>query len=155
MSSDRSLLDDTAREEGDYAEDVSDGLPDILLEFAQNPRGFIWAVVLGGLLSLWEEWLGFLVSIWEYMATVPEVAIVDPLLAAGSAFNVITETYVALGETITSTAASAGLFAPLAALIGWTVPTLMLSALLWFLVGLVDTYLPLSDLPLVGGLIDQ
>lgn len=123
---------------------------DMLVAFARNPVFFISVIAVGWILDLWESVLDLFEGIWAELAVIPQEAFVEPLLAAGGAFRALIDVYQAFGDTAIEVASGLGPVAPIAVLIAWFIPIVMMAALVHFGLGVLDTYLPLSDLPLVG-----
>ncbi|MCU4975936.1 hypothetical protein OB955_24985 [Halobacteria archaeon AArc-m2/3/4] len=141
--------------------DIRPELPEPLVEFARDPFGYIWTIFVEGILLMWSAFLSYVELLWQQLAVVPTTAIATPVITTiyGVLMGLVSA-WTAIGSAINAIVLELGLAAPVAALIAWTAPILLV-AVLWNAVsGLVGTYVPLdalpslSQIPYIGGWFD-
>ena len=137
--SDRSLLDDTAREEGDYAEQVSipdwiynlrpllalTGVVGTLEAIGENPTDFIMEVVLGTVVDWIFEATTIVIDAIQLslspLVSVPET-IAEPLIAGGATIATALASVIGtVNDTIVTLSTAAGPAAPLVVVVVWGV----------------------------------
>lgn len=124
---------------------------DTLVEFAKSPSTYIVTFFIGFILDLWSAVLGYFESYLTTMAAIPEAAILRPILTAfGRPASAVVGAWESVGEVAFSVAPAAGPLAPVVVVMIWFVPMIMIAAGVHFVVGFLDTYLPLTALPGVG-----
>jgi hypothetical protein len=127
------------------------GWKDTAKEFAEDPQGFIWGIVLTGIIAGWQAGLDYLAEVGNVLAESIVVSTWGPLRATGQALETaIIEPYLELAAVITETAVAVGVFAPLAALLGWFIPLVILAFLARQALNFIDPVGVLEDLPWIG-----
>ncbi|UWG47040.1 hypothetical protein HSRCO_0746 [Halanaeroarchaeum sp. HSR-CO] len=122
------------------------------MEFLKDPRSWLATVVVGWVLDLWGSILGYVDAGYATLSTIPKVAIYDPITAAfGAPGTAIQDAWIEVGTIAADVAEPAGVFAPIVVVGIWLIPAILGATVLYFLWGVLDTYLPLSALPGTGG----
>lgn len=131
----------------DRVPESDDGLPDTLVEFAKNPRTFIYSILLGGLLNSWAWILDNVVArVFEVIELGLVEGIAIPIrdgftLAGSSVYDSILQFQLWAADGIMSF----GVAAPFALAISWFVIALIVAVISQLLWGLVETYLPVES----------
>jgi hypothetical protein len=112
-------------------------------------RRYVLGVIVSALLGLWATVLGGIEAVWSVWISLPRL-ISGQLALIGRPAWLLLDGIDAMQGAIESAAASAGLAGPLVAVIAWLVPVLILVAILNVLIGIAETYLPLSAIPILG-----
>lgn len=122
--------------------------------FVEDPLGFglerLRPWIVDQIFSLWEMVLVYVESAWSALAAIPRIAIYEPLTAAfGPAGTAIQGVWRDVGDIAVDVSEAAGPFAPIVVVAIWLVPALLGVSAVYFLVGLVSTYLPLKGIPVI------
>jgi uncharacterized membrane protein len=127
------------------------GWKDTAQKFAADPEGFIWGIVLGGIVAGWQAGVGYVAMLGEEFAAIIITVAWRPLAAAGEALQTaILAPYLAVADTITTAALAAGIAAPIAALLGWFIPVVILVPILRLAINMIDVAGIAEDLPILG-----
>ncbi|WP_276253597.1 hypothetical protein [Halomontanus rarus] len=128
--------------------DIRPELPDPLRELAVDPFGYIWEIIVEGILLMWSAFLGYVELLWQQVAVVPTTAVATPIITAiYTVLSALVGAWTTIGVTINSIVLELGFAAPIAALVAWTVPVVFVVLLLNAVEGIVATYVPLEALP--------
>ncbi|WP_207590518.1 hypothetical protein [Halomontanus rarus] len=131
--------------------DLRPELPEPLVELAQDPFGYIWTIIVEGILAMWSIVLAYVEVLWRQVAVVPTTAIATPIITMiYGVLNGLVGAWTAVGREINSVVLELGFAAPIAALVAWTVPVLLAVVLLSAVESVVSTYIPLDALPSVS-----
>lgn len=120
-------------------------LPKILTD----PRSYVLGIIVSALLGLWATVLNGIEAVWSVWISIPRL-IVGLIAELGQPAWAFLDYVREFQNVIESAAASAGLAGPLVAVITWLVPVIILVAILNVLIGIAETYLPLSAIPILG-----
>ena len=95
-------------------------LPSVLKEFAADPAGFIWGIILTGLVAFWQEILDAVDMYFDRLAMIPRVALLEPARAAYLPIaQIVFDLVWGFQSLLASLAAPAGVLAPVVVVVGW------------------------------------
>jgi hypothetical protein len=127
------------------------GWKDTAREFAEDPEGFIWGIVLSGIIAGWQAGLDYIAEVGNVLAESIIASTWGPLQVVGQAVQMaILNPYTAVAEEITALAVGTGIAAPVAALVGWFLPLVFLAFIVRQLLNFVDPVGVLEDIPYIG-----
>lgn len=117
-------------------------------EFVKNPVGWLAGVIVAWIFDLWEMVLRYVDMVWSTLAEIPDEAVYQPLVGAfGPAGGAIQDTWRDIGTVAVDVAEVAGPAAPIVVVAIWLMPALFAVAVLYFVIGLAETYLPIGGIP--------
>lgn len=113
-----------------------------------TPRAWLATVLIGWVLDIWEKLLGYIDSVWSFLATIPDIAVYQPIVGAfGPIGFAIQAIWKGIGDIAIDVSEPAGPLAPLVVVAVWIIPMMMAIGGLYVLIGFLGTYLPLRSIP--------
>jgi hypothetical protein len=117
--------------------------PDNVQPILEDPRSYLLSVFVAGLLAGYNSILAMLSNLVDTLSDSFVSGILDSMIAVGVAIqDLVTGFYGSMFGVVESLVLSAGLGAPVAAVIGWAIPVLVTVAILNLAIGLVDEFVP-------------
>lgn len=115
-----------------------------------NPKAWFVGVLIGWILDIWGAFLGYVDALWSTIQDIPDVAVYQPISTAfGAPGAAIQDAWREVGTIATDVSEVAGPFAPLVVVGIWLVPMLIAVTTLYFLWGIIETYLPVEGIPVI------
>lgn len=111
---------------------------------------YVLLVIVSALLGFFGALASGLADVMFWLFVYPTRVVFDTIAGVGRPFFALLEVVDGFQATIESAAASAGLAGPIVALVGWLVPALLIIGILNVVLGIAETYLPLSAIPVLG-----
>lgn len=140
-------------DDGTFWSDVA-GVPDTLQNFAENPNRFIWGIVLSGILIGWQRFLGSISSAFDALEDSIRTGVFKTMVSLGNDFQAAFVGFVlSVLDAVESAALSAGLGAPIALVLGWSVTVAIMVVILSMLLSALNELgigIPLGALPVIG-----
>jgi hypothetical protein len=116
--------------------------------------GIVAAWFINGMLNVWAALLGSIEAITSAIASLPQIAFLDPVTAAASPVTgALAGFWVDYTAWAMDAAAGFGPAAPFAVLLLLTPPIAATGFVFQLVLGLLDTWLPISELPYIGWLV--
>ncbi|MFW6045484.1 MAG: hypothetical protein ACOC8O_01355, partial [Natronomonas sp.] len=146
--------DPTGTDDSVAEDEPSSVLPGWLPSDEEDFKAYIYGLVatwIVGTILRGTDWVATIIlRAWAGLASSFEAAFLALETVYAIPFDIVTQTVTLYGDTAASAASGAGVVAPLVALVFVAIPILVFAAIAQFVLGFLDTYLPLSALPVVG-----
>jgi hypothetical protein len=127
-------------------------LPDWISEISEEGGiyRYVLLVMVSAVLAFFEATAGFLFRTMYWLFVWPVRTVFETIAGVSRPFWMLLDWTAGFQATIEAAASSAGLTGPLVALAGWLVPAILIIGILNVVLGVAETYLPLSAIPILG-----
>jgi hypothetical protein len=127
-------------------------LPDWISEISKEGGiyRYVLLVIISAILAFFEATAGFLYRTMYWLFVWPVRTVFETIAGVSRPFWMLLDWTAGFQATIEAWASSAGLTGPLVALAGWLVPAILIIGILNVVLGVAETYLPLSAIPILG-----
>jgi len=128
------------------------GLPDWFgaVEREGGLYRYVLLVIVSALLSFFGAVANVFNDTLYWLFVWPTRSVFNVLAGVSRPFFALLEVVESFQGTIEAAASSAGLAGPVVGLITWLVPALILIGIINVIIGIAETYLPLSAIPIIG-----